>query len=294
MSETIRLSFGGASAEISLHGAELLSYVDADGREYIWQGDPAVWDQHAPILFPVCGKAKDDCVLIDGKAYPMPKHGFACNADFRVYALHDHCADLVLEADEQTRTMFPFDFALHVIYRINSHSITTEFAVENHSDTVMPFCIGGHPGLNFPFSDKAGQQPVLVFSAPVTNQLDIVIAGGYIQGKEEFSDLEDGRIIHLTHQMIEKRDTLLFSDVAAESVYLMTPDRSLMLRMDIADFPNLAIWTMSGKYADYVCLEPWQGLPASPDESGVLAEKPGSICLPAGETWRAAFTVSKV
>ena len=293
MSETIHLSYDGAGAEISLHGAELLSYVDADGREYIWQGDPAVWNQHAPVLFPVCGKAKDDCVIIGGKAYPMPKHGFACQSDFRVHELRDHAVDLILEADDHTKTMFPFDFALHVIYRITSHSFTTEFAVENRSGDVMPFCIGGHPGLNFPFSDEPGRQPVMEFSAPVTDKLDVVIAGGYIQGKENFGDLIDGRTIHLTHHMIEKRDTLLFSGVEADSVLLMTPDRSLMLRMDIADFPNLAVWTMSGKYADYVCLEPWQGLPASPDESGVLAEKPDAVCLSAGQTWRAAFTVSK-
>ena len=34
-------------------GAELCSVVDkAGGEERLWSADPAVWNRHAPILFP--------------------------------------------------------------------------------------------------------------------------------------------------------------------------------------------------------------------------------------------------
>lgn len=294
MTENIKLAYQGASAEVCLHGAEIISYIDNDGREYIWQADPNVWGEHAPILFPVCGKAKDDCIKIDGIAYPMPKHGFACKSDFKVHALGANYVDLILESSNQTKTMFPFDFALHVVYKIEKHAFTTEFIVENRSNAVMPFCIGGHPGLNFPFRDEANQNPILTFSAPVANKLDVVIDGGYIQGKETFDALEEGTTISLTHQMIDKRDTLLFSNIGCQTVSMCTPDNELRLRMNISDFPNLAIWSMGGKNADYVCLEPWQGLPASPDESGELSEKPFAVCLPANQVYRSAFTVEKI
>ena len=76
MAELIHLSYGETKAVITTEGAQLVSFMNGDGREKIWQADPAVWNQHAPVLFPVCGAPKDGKVIIDGVAYAMPKHGF--------------------------------------------------------------------------------------------------------------------------------------------------------------------------------------------------------------------------
>jgi galactose mutarotase-like enzyme len=46
--------------EISSLGAELQSIKDANGNEYLWDGDEKYWNRHSPILFPiVCGLWKD-------------------------------------------------------------------------------------------------------------------------------------------------------------------------------------------------------------------------------------------
>ena len=37
--------------QVSPHGAELCSIV-ANGKEYLWQADPAFWKRHSPVLFP--------------------------------------------------------------------------------------------------------------------------------------------------------------------------------------------------------------------------------------------------
>ena len=38
-------------------GAEMVSVIDVStGREMLWCADPAVWNRHAPILFPYAGK----------------------------------------------------------------------------------------------------------------------------------------------------------------------------------------------------------------------------------------------
>ena len=42
--------------DVEMVGAELISILDkANRREYLWQGDPAVWAHQAPVLFPACG-----------------------------------------------------------------------------------------------------------------------------------------------------------------------------------------------------------------------------------------------
>ena len=42
---------------VDTHGAEPVSVLHKPtGAELLWQGDPAVWGRHAPILFPYTGK----------------------------------------------------------------------------------------------------------------------------------------------------------------------------------------------------------------------------------------------
>ena len=74
--ERVSLRYGDCRAEVLLRGGQICSLRGSDGREAIWQADPAVWPQHAPVLFPVCGSVKNDQVTIAGKTYPMKKHGF--------------------------------------------------------------------------------------------------------------------------------------------------------------------------------------------------------------------------
>ena len=294
MNGTVQLHHGGASATVLLRGAELVSYKDDTGREYIWQGDPAVWSQHAPVLFPICGHALHDEIIVDGHSYPMPAHGFACHSDFAVYRLGDDFVDLLLESNDETRKIYPFDFALHVIYTISSHGYTTAFVVDNRSEKTLPFCIGGHPGLNITFDDSSDCPCRVDFAEPVSPDIDIVIEGGYIDGKERLNAIQGGTRLPLTHEMVAVRDTLLFSNIACRSVLLTDSNNDVSLHMDLGRFPNLAIWTSGSKYANYVCLEPWHGLPASPGESGVMAEKPGVILLEPGKTFQDAFTVTRV
>ena len=46
---------------ISDHGAEVQSVKGAHtGEEYMWQADPEIWGRHAPVLFPIVGRLKND------------------------------------------------------------------------------------------------------------------------------------------------------------------------------------------------------------------------------------------
>ena len=49
----VTLTYGNTQAVIDLQGGQIVSFHGENGREVIWQADPAAWDQHAPLLFPV-------------------------------------------------------------------------------------------------------------------------------------------------------------------------------------------------------------------------------------------------
>ena len=47
-SEQLRVQFNS-------FGGALSSIKDAEGLEYLWQGDATYWSGQAPVLFPICG-----------------------------------------------------------------------------------------------------------------------------------------------------------------------------------------------------------------------------------------------
>ena len=69
---------------VSDRGAELISVFDKSvKKERIWSADPAIWNRHAPILFPFVGKVTDGKYRIGDMEYSMKtQHGFARDMDF--------------------------------------------------------------------------------------------------------------------------------------------------------------------------------------------------------------------
>ena len=63
---------------VTTWGAQVKSVIrKCDGVEHIWHADKSVWDFHAPILFPYCGKLVDDRLEAKGRIYESGMHGFA-------------------------------------------------------------------------------------------------------------------------------------------------------------------------------------------------------------------------
>ena len=85
----ITLKNDALTVKISTMGAELQSVCDANGVERIFDANPTWWKQHAPVLFPVAGGLRDDEYLLGGKAYHMPKHGFAKLREFELESSTD-------------------------------------------------------------------------------------------------------------------------------------------------------------------------------------------------------------
>ena len=61
------LDNGTLSVRVSSLGGELQS-VKKDGKEYLWQGDPAYWDGKAPNLFPYIARLTKETCTVHGKA----------------------------------------------------------------------------------------------------------------------------------------------------------------------------------------------------------------------------------
>jgi len=264
-------------------GAQLHSVKDrATKTEFLWQGDPAVWYGQAPVLFPIVGRLKDDCYHWQGREYTMPKHGFARKSLFRLLACQGDRAAFILESSDETRAVYPFEFALTLDYRLEGRALLAEARVENKGDSEMYFSLGAHPGFNCHMGD------ILRFDLPETLDSrwiddEAMLAGGGYPVLENATDI-------VIHEHLFDRDALILQGMQSKNITLVRGGEP-SVKFDIGGAPVLGIWARPG--AEYVCIEPWFGLNDSNEFTPDISQKPLIQKLEAGgaftQVWRAEF-----
>lgn len=160
------------SLTVSNRGAEPISLMDKRKKtEYLWTGNPDVWEWHAPLLFPVCGNFPEGFVFRE-KRYVLPQHGFLRDQDFS-----EKDGVFTWESDKETMQLYPFSFRATVSYRIDRMSVRQELTIKNLGTSPMPYALGFHTGYlleggilrtgkkTFNF-DESPLFPALLFPAP--------------------------------------------------------------------------------------------------------------------------------
>ncbi len=239
-------------------GAELLSYRTASGKEYLWQKDPAYWAKTSPVLFPYIG-AVPQAVVIHGKAYDMPRHGFVKDADF---AVSEQSADYVVlstGATDATRAVFPYEFTFTVTFRLEGPKLLVTYGVINQSQEEMPFLIGGHPAFFCPMDEGEHFTEYLL--------------------RFEDEEVED---LHLQYPMFDN-DAVLYENLTHRTVKLIHQCTEKGIQFDFPDYLTVAFWTPIKKDAPFLCIEPWCGGTMDQVPNTHLLEKKYVQSLPAGQ-----------
>ena len=276
-------------AAVSTHGAELVSVVNkATGEEMLWTADPAVWDRHAPLLFPYCGKLKDGRFSHRGTVYEGGQHGFARDMEHTVEAKAPASVTLALEANALTMARFPFAFKLATRYTLRGDVVVCEVRVYNDGDEEMPFGLGFHPGFICPFdAQHKTEDYVLRFSEPETPEVIETGEGdGLVTGRRSVYFRGESEIA-LTDHLFD-HDSICFSGLRSGCVSIVEKDTGRAVHVDIAGFPYVLIWSKKGPVR-FVCIEPWLSLPDARDASGEWADKPAAAALAPGETFKTAL-----
>ncbi len=269
------LQNGTLSVDISTKGAELKS-IQKDGVERLWQGNSDSWAAQAPVLFPICGCLKDGKYQFDGKTYEIPNHGFARLSDFSVEKQSQSEITLLLLSNEETKKMFPFDFAFRVHFGIKDETLSVTYSVENTGKTPLYFSVGGHEGQACP-GGASGYS--LHFDCEENLNCDLLCGPFLTHKSKNFG--ENTRELRLTTEMFDF-NTLIFRNLKSRILTLQSPRGKALVTLNIQDAEALLVWTRPE--AEFICLEAWNGLPDFVDSSGELTEKAGIIKLSAHET----------
>ncbi|WP_429971838.1 aldose 1-epimerase family protein [Fructilactobacillus sp. Tb1] len=278
------------TVEISKLGAEIQSIKSADNDiEYIWQGQDHYWKRHAPILFPIVGKLKDDNYIYDGKNYHMTQHGFIRDNYFEVTEKSTDEVTFRFISNDDTKQIYPFNFTFLITYKLDGNSLDASIEVINNDADTMYFSIGAHPGFNVPLlKDKEAFDDYYVVAAP-KRKFDLmqIDSDGLSQQSNE-APLDSP--IQLNHDLFT-HDAKIF-DIGGNqrSMVMLQSDKSKHgVSMTAYNCQYIGVW--SDKDADFICLEPWWGIADTKNTDGVLKDKKGIIKLPGYKKFNANFSI---
>jgi galactose mutarotase-like enzyme len=275
-------------AEISNKGAELIQiHNKKTNKDYLWHGDPAYWQRHAPLLFPIVGKLNNGTYTWKSAIYSLPQHGFLRDMDFIISAQSSGNVTFKAESSAQTKQYYPFDWIFICSYKLIGNTLETKVKVINPSiEDDLLFSVGFHPA----------------FSCPIENHLSF--GDYYLSFNNDASAdrwiLEDGLLNNEVKQGITaysirlqndtfSKDAMVFKHLGSDEITLKSTHSDHGVTLYCKDFPFMGIWSKPG--AQFVCIEPWHGIADHSSHSGHLSDKEGIITLRPTADFTCSFAI---
>lgn len=277
------------SIQTSAHGAELCSII-ANGKEYLWQADPAYWKRHSPVLFPIVGSVWENEYRHEGVCYPLTQHGFARDKEFELVFERSDEVRYRLTSDEETLKKYPFPFCLEIGYRIQANQIEVLWEVRNTGEKAMHFQIGAHPAFYYPdFNAETNERGFFGFdkteglsSIPISEKGSANPDTSYpLQLTDDLLPLD----IHTFD-----RDALILENSQVRKVTLYNKEKQPHLSLHF-DAPVVGLWSPPTKNAPFVCIEPWYGRCDRAHYAGEFKDKEWMQHLYPGETFQGGYII---
>jgi galactose mutarotase-like enzyme len=226
--------FGGVISSLVVDGVEILYMNESDlGVANLLAGG-------IPVLFPFCSTTQDDTYIVNGKEYTMPMHGFVKDMSFSLEKQTNSSVTVYTVPNEIIKKEnYPFDFVLHIEYKVSGQSLLINATIDNLSDTPMPYYIGWHTYF------RTGSKKNTKFTFDFANYTS------YLDGE---SGEVQGNTIDLSQPL--------------DHVYKGIGDKRMLLE-NYADGYNAQIvvddlhevLTVCTAFADCACIEPWTAVP---------------------------------
>lgn len=260
-------------------GGEPLS-IRMNDREYLWHRDPEYWESSAPLLFPAVGRLRGGEWTDGGISYPMGIHGFARYQKMSAIAMRDF-AEFSMKDNEETRKSYPFAFALRRRFKLAKNAILESITVTNTDSRDIYFGIGLHPGYILP--EGRARLSLDCFEEP---RRQLLSPRFFMADESEPYPLREGKYIDLDNSLFDN-DAIILSGV--RSVTLESPDSQHSVTVNLPDAKYVGFWQPMHSSAPFLCIEPWQSLPASDAPDGTphdkISERKGFVKLAPGASY---------
>ncbi len=269
-------------------GAELISLINFEtGKEIMWEGNPDFWGGISPVLFPIIGALKNEQYTFEGQTYELPRHGFARRRIFTVKESSENKIVFELKSNEESLKIYPFEFSLEIKYTLINNKLTVSYQVKNLFENEMYFSLGAHPGFAIDTENGLKYDDYKI-SFSDDEKLEIhPLIDNLISSETQTIELEN-KTLPLSYKLFSK-DALVMTTMKSKELILENNKNDHKVIFTFSNFPYFGIW--AAKNADFVCLEPWQGIADLENHNQELTEKFGILKLGINEEWKANWTV---
>lgn len=221
--------------------------IKANGREYLWQGDPAVWSGQAPICFPICGGLRDGhAMTMGGREVKLTRHGFARKQEWKLEEQGDNMVALSLSSADHAELLeqYPYPFKIVARYTIDSEKVAVSYEVTNEGTEDMPFFVGGHPGFKCPLDEGESYDDYeLRFEQREAAELCTAVPStGLIDIEHRSKNPMIGQNLPLTHELFDFAETI-FDVLESRVVTLTKKTEDKGVRLTFPDMPYLIVWS---------------------------------------------------
>lgn len=279
------------SIEINQMGAELTALIDnKSGVNYLWDGNPAFWKRTSPILFPIVGSLKNQQYGYDGNMYSMSQHGFARDMEFDVVSQTKDTIFFRLNATEDTKKVYPFEFILEIGYCLRENSVEVIWSVSNADNKTMYFSIGGHPAFMCPIDNDTKQTDYYIQFHDCEKLVcrKINENGLALEGLEPIELVESK--LRISEHLFDN-DALVIEDNQTHKVSLLTPDKTPYITVSF-EAPLFGVWSPAKKNAPFICIEPWYGRCDGDNFNGSLQDREWGNTLEVGQNFKQSYYIS--
>jgi galactose mutarotase-like enzyme len=273
---------------INFCGAELCSVKNKNGLEFMWHAQKDIWARHAPNLFPIVGKLKDNSYVLNEKKFHMGQHGFARDCVFELIKFNSSSCVFQLKQNNETKSKYPFDFIFEVKYELNGNSLNIVYKISNPSKENLLFSVGAHPAFKIPLdAEEKFEDYYLQFSD--TSLERTKLENGLITKSKSLVGLQNKQLA-LSIALFDE-DALVFENNQINQIALISSKTAHKITLKCQNWPFFGIWSKKG-CNDFVCLEPWYGIADSVESTQNLSEKKGIISLQSGKTFECAYNIA--
>lgn len=284
---TITIENDFFKADISTKGGELQNLIEKKtGKDIIWQGDKSVWGNHAPILFPFIARCLGGYFMIEGKKCEYSRnHGFGRDLEWNCISQKKNAAVFELTQSEETLYRFPYSFSLKTEYQLTEKGITWKITVKNTDNKAFKFSTGTHAA--FSLNENKAEDFVIEFEKKDALTSVLCSPEGYLKTDNEgklitqtYGEKEAG-IIPVTSSGFGNGH--LFTNITSDWVGLRNLKDNSIIKIQTKGFPYCMIWQNTSGSPQFVCIEPWYGLPDAENTNHIWGDKIGLVELAPGK-----------
>lgn len=279
------------SITVSCAGAEMQSLKTlANGREFLWQGNPVYWHGRSPILFPAVGGLWNGTYRLHGQEYHMPKHGFMREKVWELEAQTPQSLTYVYKDKGENREAFPWPYEVRVKYALAGRRVKATMMVKNLGDSTMYFQMGGHPGIALPdFDEKAAVDGFLKLEGARVDHVLRATEQGCTEPQPFGFPQDENGLVPLCVETFAN-EALIFNEHQVKRAVVLDKEKRPLVAVG-SSAPVWLFWSPQGVHAPFVCAEPWYGLCDPIGFEGPIEERPYINTAEPGETWTGEYEI---